>query len=156
VGWLKNLISGSDDWESLEKKEADKQQQSKAKRFSKGRSKKDDIINVEVLHTFLVKSVPESRMVPRNCMNFSIKIFSTWIELICYTKVGQERIFRYILEEPFLDGIITLTLDEQEFHSIILRQRTGLFQIVNRRKVLVNQKFEYKIKKYALNGEVIV
>lgn len=156
MNWLKNLFSSSsDDWDSLEQKEG-KKQESKARRFKKGRSKKDDMVNVEVLHTFLVKSIPESRMVPRNCMNFSIKIFGTWIELICHTKIGQERIFRYILEEPFLDGILTLELGEQEFHNIILRQRSGLFQIVNRRKVLVNQKFEYKIIKYTLNGEVIV
>jgi len=89
-------------------------------------------------------------------MDFSVKIFSTWIELICFTKIGQERIFRYILEEPFLDGILTLELKEKEFHNIILRQRSGLFQVVNRRKVLVNQKFEYPITKYMLNGEVIV
>jgi len=152
---LKNLFSVSDNWDTLEQKE-EKKQKNKTKRFRNGRSKKDDMINMEVLHTFLVKSIPESRMVPRNCKNFSIKIFSTWIELICYTKIGQERIFRYILEEPFLDGILTLTLDEKEFHNIILRQRTGLFQIINRRKVLVNQKFEYRISKYLFNGEVIV
>ena len=153
--WLKALIKGSD-WDSIEEKEKQKQK-SRPRRFRHGRSKKDDMINMEVMHTFLVKSIPESRMVPRNCKDFSIKIFSTWIELICYTKIGQERIFRYILEEPFLDGILTLTVYEEEFHNIILRQRAGcLFQIINRRKVLVNQKFEYKIKKYMFNGEVFV
>lgn len=154
--WLINLFkSNSDDWDSLERKE-EKKQKSKSKRFKRGRSKRDDMINVEVLHTFLVKSIPECRVVPLNCMDFSVKIFSTWIELICFTKIGQERIFRYILEEPFLDGILTLELKEKEFHNIILRQRSGLFQVVNRRKVLVNQKFEYPITKYMLNGEVIV
>ena len=154
MSWIKDLFNRSDNWDSLEQKEESKQSK-KAKRFRRGRSKKDDMINISVLHTFLVKSIPESRMVPRNCKDFSIKIFSTWIELICYTKIGQERIFRYILEEPFLDGILTISLEEKEFHNIILRQRSGLFQIVNRRKVLVNQKYEYKITKYALNKEVI-
>jgi len=156
MGWLKNIFSsGPGNRDSLEQKETQKQE-SKAKRFPNGISEKDDMINVDVLHTLLVKSIPESRMVPHNCMNFSIKIFSTWIELICYTKVGQERVFRYILEEPFLGGILTLSLNEKEFHSIILRQRSGLFQVVNQKKVLVNQKYEYKITNYSLNREVIV
>jgi len=156
VNWIKSLLIRSDDWDSLEQKEEFSQKRRNTKRFRKGKSKKDDMINMEVLHTFLVKSIPESRMVPRNCKDFSIKIFSTWIELICYTKIGQERIFRYILEEPFLEGILTLTLEEKEFHNVILRQRPGLLQVINRRKILINQKFEYKVAKYVLNGEVIV
>ena len=156
MNWIKSLLIRSDDWDSLEQKEEFSQKRRNTKRFRKGKSKKDDMINMEVLHTFLVKSIPESRMVPRNCKDFSIKIFSTWIELICYTKIGQERIFRYILEEPFLEGILTLTLEEKEFHNVILRQRPGLLQVINRRKILINQKFEYKVAKYVLNGEVIV
>jgi hypothetical protein len=139
----------------LEQKEEEKQKKN-TKRFHNGKKRKDDMVNMEVLHSFLVKSIPESRMIPRHCRDFSIKIFSTWIELVCHTRIGHERIFRYTLEEPFLDGILTLHLDEKEFHSIILRQRTGLFQVINKRKVIVNQKFEYKITKYELNGEVFV
>ena len=154
--WFKNLFkSDLDNWDELEKIEADKEK-TKNKRFKKKRKKTDDFLTRKALHTFLIKTIPDGRMLPRNCVNFSIKIFSVWVELICYTRIGQQRIFRYMLEEPFLDGVITIKLKEKEFHNVILRQRMGIFQVINNHKILVNQKYEYPILKYEINREVIV
>ena len=158
---FKKLFStkGEQNWDEVEKTIIPKKligEGSDKKRISRGKRSKgsDDLIDDQGIHKFFIKSIPANRLPPQHCSDHHVLVADNRLELHCVTRIGKDRSWIFTLENKFRDGTLRFSLNEKEFHFLMVNLKPGIFVVRNKHTVFVNQKNELSITKYKLEGSV--
>jgi len=140
-------------WDELERKVLEKKR--KQENEKKGKGKEDSLVKIKGLYSFLIKSRPNILKPIPYCKNHHIRIEGKHLELHCETSLGDDIMYRFLLEDPHIGSILILHITEEIYLKMLLKLEPGHFVIKNKTKFKAGLRHEYPMKRLEVKKDIV-